>query len=312
MTLPYRGAVQFPGPLGVYTGALGGRLPGPLGFKQVNLGNKTTSKAAKSVGMPPPWHNSTPKRVRSVNWKLSNDKIRPEDVKQGGLPVCPVAAILAALAHTAVGQKYIDGLIIEYTGVNIKTVLSDEIVKDVNETADDPDDKPQDKEILSTRYFTVKKFWKGEIPDTLYVEYTDNSSGKPVFMGSPNEVLWPAIIEKACAFHWGSYREMGDYRKHTLNDHWEVIFGKKPSNGFVIDKATDTAKIRAVAEAASKVPAVAASAETAKKVTPWHGFAVMGMSGANIELYDPAHAKRMTLSLDDFRDNFQAIFYDSP
>src|SRR4051812_34289175 len=103
MTLPYRGKVQFPGPLGVYPGTLGGRLPGPLGFKQVDLGKgkAAPSKATKTVDMPPPWNNSTPKRVRAVDWKLSSGTLKPEDVKQGGLPVCPVAAILAALAHTA-------------------------------------------------------------------------------------------------------------------------------------------------------------------------------------------------------------------
>src|SRR5688500_16050387 len=113
MTLPYRGSIQFPGPVGVHPGALGGRFPGPLGFKQVDLGKgkATSSKAIKMVGMPPPWSNSTPKRVRAVEWKLSSGTIRPQDIKQGGLPVCPVAAILAALAHTAVGQKYLDGLI---------------------------------------------------------------------------------------------------------------------------------------------------------------------------------------------------------
>lgn len=314
MTIPYRGSVQFPGPLGLYPGAPRGRFPGPLGFKQVDVGKgKTVStKAIKSVGMPPPWHNSTPKRVRAVGWKLSNGALKPEDVEQGGLPVCPVAAILAALAHTAVGQKYLDGMVTEYSNVSIKTVLSNEVMADVAATTDDdPDYKAQDKEILSNRYFTVK-FWKGEIPDTFYVEYSDGSDTKPVFMTSPNSVLWPAVIEKACAFHWGSYKDMGNYKKLSVNDHWELIFGKKPGGGFAIKDSTDTAKIRAAADAATRIPTLAASRERASKVTPWHGFAVLGMVGASIELYDPGHAKALRMSLEDFRDNFQAIYFDTP
>jgi hypothetical protein len=265
----------------------------------------------RAKGKQPRAKPSKPKRVRAVDWKLSNGTLKPEDVKQGGLPVCPVAAILAALAHTAVGQKYLDGLVTEYDGVNIKTVLSGKVMDDLAaSTSDDPDYKAQDKEILSKRYFTVK-FWKGEIPDTLYVEYTDGSELNPVFMTSPNQVLWPAVIEKACAFHWGSYKDMGNYKKLSVNDHWELIFGKKPRGGFLITDSTNTEKIRTAAENAGKIPTIAASREHATKVTPWHGFTVFGMAGAEIQLYDP-HARLLKMSLEDFRDNFQAIYFDSP
>ena len=46
-------------------------------------------------------------------------------------------------------------------------------------------------------------------------------------------------------------------------------------------------------------------------MTPWHGFAVLGMKGSEIELYDP-HAKTVHLSLEDFRDNFQSILFGNP
>jgi hypothetical protein len=315
MTLPYRGSARLPGPLGSSPGTLGGRIPGPLRFGHVDLakGKTTPTKATREVAMPPPWGNSTPKRVRSVDWNLSDGTLRPDDVKQGGLPVCPVASILAALAHTAVGQKHLNAMVSEYSGVAIKTVLSDAVMAAVAKTtADDPDYRPQEKEIVSNRYFMVK-FWKGEVPDTLYVEYTDGSDLSPVFMSSPNRVLWPAVIEKACAFSFGSYVELGNYRKHPVNEYWELIVGSKPQ-GFEVADATNLEKIRQAAEAAPRIPTVAASRDNTDrtKVTPWHGLAILGMRGSSIELYDPAKAKTITLSLEDFRSNFKAIFYGNP
>src|SRR5512132_566495 len=128
MTLPYQGSARFPGPLGTSLGTLGGRLPGPLRFKQVDLAKGGATKKIKTVEMPPPWNNSTLKRVRKVDWPLSKNAPVTEDVKQGHLPNCPVAAILAALAHTAVGQKYLDRIVTEYISAPTRTVLADEVV----------------------------------------------------------------------------------------------------------------------------------------------------------------------------------------
>lgn len=47
------------------------------------------------------------------------------------------------------------------------------------------------------------------------------------------------------------------------------------------------------------------------KVTNWHGYAVLGIRGSNIALYDP-HRKKLELSLTEFRSYFQAIFYGNP
>jgi len=273
--------------------------------------------------MPPPWMSSGSRRVRAVKWKLSKGAPKTEDVKQGALPVCPVAAILAALARTPVGQRFLDGMVTEYTGVKIKTTLPADVMKAMTESTEGPDYTPQDKDIISDRYFTVK-FWKDEVPDTMYVEYTDGDYLTPVFMGSPNEVLWPAVIEKACAFSFGSYRELGNYKKHPVNEHWKLIVGSDPK-GFSVPEFTDEQKkkekdkvqaaldqIREAAEAAPRVPTIGASRVGAKKVTQWHGYAVLGMRGAEVELYDPAHAKTFTLSLEDFRENFQAVFFGNP
>ncbi len=316
MTLPYRGSARFPGPLGTSQGTLGGRVPGPLGFRQVDLANKGATKSSKTLIMPPPWSSSNI-RVREVDWKLSNGVPVTGDVMQGALPNCPVAAILAALAHTATGQKHIDGMVTAYIGAAVKTTLSNAIITTVSaETADDPDYQPQVKDIISNRYFTVT-LWKEalketlEVHDTFYAEYADNAYLKLVYMSSPNQVLWPCVIEKACALLFGSYKEIGNYKKHTANEFWEVLVGSKPQ-GFKVTDATDIEKIREAARGAPKIPTMGASRDDAKKVTGWHGYAVLGIQDSAIALYDPAKAKKFTMSFEDFRSNFQVLLFGNP
>jgi hypothetical protein len=264
--------------------------------------------------MPKPWTSSTIIRARVVNWKLANGKPVTTDVRQGALPNCPIAAVLAALTHTAVGQKYVDGLITEYKGTSVQTVLPQEIMDKLALRDDEePDDKVQDKALQSNRYFSVKLGKQIEVHDTFYVKYTDGDYLELVFMNSPNDVLWPAVIEKACALHYGSYVEIGNYRKHTANEFWEFVVGK-PAKGLQIEDATDIEKIRDAARNATGTPTIAASREKVSLVnlTPWHGFAVLGLQGKNIELYDPAKAKAFTLSFEDFRSNFQMILSGTP
>jgi len=316
LTLP--GGGRIPGSIGLSPTTWGGRIPGPLGFKHTDVKGAAT-KAVHTVQMPPPWYSSTILRIRKVPWKLSGGTPATGDVEQGGIPVCPIASILAALAHTGVGRKHLDDMVSEYTGAPVKTVVSDEILKRFDDqlpTGDSdyrPDDyKPQDKEVVSSRYFKVP-FWKGEIHDTFYVEYADDDATKLVFMRSPNSVLWPAVIEKACAFVYGSYKEMGNYHKHTVNEFWELLLGTKPQ-GFDVSTATSDAKIQQIANDAATVPTIAASADDTdrSKVTPFHGHAVMQMRGSTIELYDPAKVKTINLSMDEFRKNFKAVFYGKP
>src|ERR1700733_9846271 len=104
MALEYKGGARSPGPLGRFEGTLGGRIPGPLDFQQVDLGkSKAATKAGKDRPMPPPAAgSSTIIQARSIGWDLAKDTPSERDVKQGALANCPVAAILAALAHTAV------------------------------------------------------------------------------------------------------------------------------------------------------------------------------------------------------------------
>ena len=311
MALEYKGAARSPGPLGRLEGVLGGRIPGPLDFQQVDLGkSQTATKAVKELPMPPPAAgSSTIIQARSIGWDLAKDTPSERDVKQGELANCPVAAILAAMAHTAGGRKHIDSMITEYVNTQVKTTFSKEVLATLSAKLDDPDYKRPEKEILSKRYFSVNLGNAVEVSDVFYVKYSDGSDVNMIYMDSPKRALWPCVIEKAYAVKIGSYDDLDDDTKHTVNEFWTVLVGAKP-DGFAINENTDLSKISAAAKAAGTIPTIAASKDDATKITTHHGFAVMGIQGSTIELYDP-HGKIEKLSLTDFRSSFSAMFFGS-
>src|SRR5450631_4128836 len=311
MALEYKGAARSPGPLGRLEGVLGGRIPGPLDFQQVDLGkSQTATKAVKELPMPPPAAgSSTIIQARSIGWDLAKDTPSERDVKQGELANCPVAAILAAMAHTAGGRKHIDSMITEFVNTQVKTTLSKEVLATLSAKLDDPDYKRPEKEILSKRYFSVNLGNAVEVSDVFYVKYSDGSDVNMIYMDSPKRALWPCVIEKAYAVKIGSYDDLDDDTKHTVNEFWTVLVGAKP-DGFAINENTDLSKISAAAKAAGTIPTIAASKDDATKITTHHGFAVMGIQGSTIELYDP-HGKIEKLSLTDFRSSFSAMFFGS-
>jgi hypothetical protein len=311
MALEYKGAARSPGPLGRFEGTLGGRIPGPLDFQQVDLGkSQTATKAVKELPMPPPAAgSSTIIQARSIGWDLAKDAPSERDVKQGELASCPVAAILAALAHTAVGRKRIDSLITEYVHTQVKTTFSKEVLATLSAKMDDPDYKRPEKDILSKRYFSVNLGDPVEVSDVFYVKYSDGSDVDMIYMDSPKRALWPCVIEKAYAVKIGSYDDLDDDLKQTVNKFWAVLVGAKP-DWLSINESTDLTKISAAAKAAGTIPTIAASREDATKVTSHHGYAVMGIQGSTIELYNP-YAKTEKLSLQDFRSSFSAMFFGS-
>lgn len=308
MALEYKGAARSPGPMGRFEGALGGRIPGPLEFQQVDLGSQAATKAVKELPMPPPAAgSSTIIQGRSVGWDLDKDIPSERDVKQGELANCPVAAILAALAHTLGGRKRIDSMITEYIHTQVRTTFSKEIVAALSSKMDDPDYKRPEKEILSQRYFTVNLGKPVDVSDVFYVKYSDRSDVNMIYMDSPKRALWPCVIEKACAVKIGSYDDLDDDTKHTVNEFWGVLVGSKP-DGFAMNDTTDLTKISAAAKNAGMIPTIAASKDDATKVTAHHGYAVMGIQGSTIELYNP-YARTEKLSLQDFRSSFSAMFF---
>lgn len=298
MTHPFRA----PGPLGLLPNAGGGRLPGPLGYTPgVYLAPNQLANAVKKLKMPPPASDSITKVARNIKWNLFAGKGAPAlgDVKQGALANCPLASLLAALAFTPIGQRHILGLVVEHKAT-VETDLSGVTKELAGKTI----------RIITGRYFTVTLGSNSfEVSSVLYTDEARDPN--PIYMTSPNNALWPCIIEKAFAEKVGGYNELDDPNKLTVNTVWEVVMGSKP-NGFEVTDKTPDAKIQEAARNARRVPTIAASKDEAPDVAAWHGFAVLGMRGKLIELYDPSLTRRETLTLPNFRKNFQAVLHGNP
>jgi hypothetical protein len=320
--------LRSPVPLGLSPGG-GGQLPGPLRSAAglpgayAQAAPRQVAQVAKKLVMPAPFPDNKPKRAHDITWALYAGKTgQPalEDVEQGVVGNCPLASLLAALAHTKVGSDHILNMVTESPGV-VETDLSG--VTDKLET--DPD-KPGVTRITSNRYFTVKLAAKQLIPagkpangtpafldvDVSSVLYTDDSDRDwgLLYMTSPTKSLWPCVIEKALAAKLGGYTEL-DYRyakpgTRSSGFFWEVVLNAPP-NVLPVTASTSSAAIQNIAKAAKTKPAISASKDGATQVTGDHGFAVLGMRGTMIELYDPNTTKQQTLSLGEFRNNFEMM-----
>jgi hypothetical protein len=112
------------------------------------------------------------------------------------------------------------------------------------------------------------------------------------------------VIEKAFAAKIGNYEELDDDTKHTVNEFWPILVGTP--QGFSIDKDTDLNKIKNAAKAATTIPTIGASRNDATAVLDHHGFAILGMQGSNIDLFDP-HGKKVKISLEHFQTLGMAV-----
>lgn len=295
MTRPF----DVPGPLGLSPGVNGARLPDPF---RVGPGTQAApqqlARAVKTLKMPPPVTDgqNTSKFVRDVHWDLFARGIPAvDDVAQGRIAFCVLGAVLAAQAHTPDGRKHILGLIQKLDAI---------VETDLAAIAGKLDETPSGNAITSTRYFTVKL--GGKTFEVSSVLYTDEAAEpNPLYMSSPTMVLWPCVIEKAYAEKEGGY---GALERRTAHAVWEAVVGAKPL-GFPVTGATTDAQLRQAAQYASRIPTVAASSEDAFDLTDWQGVAVLGMKGPRIELYDAMKAKRETVTLEMFRQNFQAVLH---
>jgi hypothetical protein len=258
--------------------------------------------AVKMLKMPPPAKDNATKNVHAMTEDLFNqNKPAVADIKQGGLANCPLASILAALANTPSGRERIRALVVP------KTAVVETDVSDAGELASPP---PGNK-VLSNRYFVVTLGGKSiEVSDVLYTDDADRN-WSPIYMKMPTNALWGPIVEKAYAVKEKSYENLDDTEKLTAQVVWKAVVGKEPKTTEITDD-TDLSKIRALAAASGTVPAIGASRDNATKVSNWHGFAILSVEGSTIELYDPMKAKKLKISLKDFRSSFKAILSGSP
>lgn len=304
MTIQYRGTAHPPGPVGINSP----QPPNTLWQKQTVKPTPNTTQAVKKTVMPLPLDDTTSKDAHVVTLPLFNAAKRGpafDDVQQApSLVNCPVASMLAALAHTGPGRNLITKLVSETAATTLTEFPG---LK-----ADDLSNAPAGMKLTSARYFTVSLPRGAQVvSDVLYTD--DHDRGwSALYMRDPNDkCIWPAVIEKALALQLGSYRNFDvDAKTLSANDWWEKIAGVKP--GVMSVDSSTPAQISAAAQNATRVSSIAASKpdyRIVKVVTAWHGYAMLGMQGKNIRLYDPADAKVVLLSVPEFQHDFHAILF---
>jgi hypothetical protein len=235
-----------------------------------------------------------------VDWELFPHEPIPQDVSQGALATCPLASILAAMANTPTGPTRLRELVKPFPA-NVET--------DVSVAWNQLYAKPASKIMKTSRYFVVNVGNKTtqEVSEILYSDDADKN-WSPIYMHSKKSALWPCIIEKGYAVNATSYEKLDEEQRSEF--YWERVFGVKPDFLALNDK-TKLSEIQSRAKNAKKKAAIAASKEGASalsdgKVEDLHGYAILCIDGANVQLYNPwGHETTVTVS--DIRSYFSAI-----
>ena len=269
--------------------------------------NQAPSGVAKETTMPLPANDGVTKDVREVTFPLFRASGDPglEEVKQSPhLANCPVAAILAAHAFTVDGRVVIKNIVSAPTFANVVTDVS-ALPPD---TLENP---PPGNKVTSSRYFKVTL--PGGVREPSDVMYTDDADAgfSLIYLHDPSDgSLWAGIIEKALAEEIGSYENF-DALPLSANDWWEKITGVAPG-GFAITATTPLSQITDAAQASITVPTIGASKDDLPiggNITAFHGFAMIGMLGTEVHLYDPAQAIKIHIPPSEFRQKFKAILF---
>jgi hypothetical protein len=286
-----------------------------------------TPEMVKYTKMPEPVDDKDSIGIHEINLPLfySNKKRLSPDpfevMQSPRIANCPVASILAAMAFTKNGQKFLRKML---------TVTVTPTLTDISEVKEKLNGKKKGKEegtlknppsdiMQGLRFFTVNlPGGSVEVSDVLYTNDYD-AGWSPIYMHDPHGYsIWAAIIEKALAVKLGSYNDF-DATDIKANQFWEKIVGKPP-DGFSVNQKTPLEKIIGAARKSTRVPTIGASRDddNVKIVTPFHGFAMLGLydkkiKGKKIEkmikLYDPAKADCLYISPIDFQRNFQTILF---
>ena len=264
--------------------------------------------------MPNPAGDSKTKVASDMAWKVFPGKVTLGDVHQQTLLDCTVGALLAAFAHTEAGRKKIRGMIDEH-GVAVETDLSN-LPDDVQIAVDKKDktgaeskngEPARPKKRASSRYFTVRL--GGKSVEVSPVLYTDESRDpEPVYMSSPNNALWPCLVEKAYAQMLGDYAKLNSPNDKNANTIWEEVTGLAP-NAFKVADATD-AEILDAAKRAGHVPTIAASVmgtTSESELQGFHGFVLLGTAGKKLQVYDASKLTKTNLTVEQFRANFIVV-----
>jgi hypothetical protein len=277
---------------------------GPLGlaFVPVVVAAPGPVVAAKSAAtrrnkLPAPeqqWTSADkiPKRFKSRPLFNKQDRPAVTDIRQQGIGNCYLAGLLGALANTPNGRARIKRLVTEHPGA---------IVTEGHEYSNGKPDKLHS--VSADRYFAVD--FPGAksvtVSDVLYADDSDRD-WNPIFMDSPNKVLWPSVIELAYATLHGGYDKIGMAGGVDVATCINEVLGKVDYTmlHFPQDrkfrKGADEGKLTSkdLRDACARAESRATLAATRKKPASLignHAYVVLRLSGNSVALYEPLGAK---------------------
>lgn len=240
----------------------------------------------------------------------------PEDVIQGLIGNCPIAAVLVAMAHAT--PSAITGMITERTAVVRSRRRSD----------------PAGQFPWRTNRLYTVQFRRGSPARISTLLYHDSTGGL-IYAHSPNGVGWVSYMEKAYAVFRGanSYNRLNDTtslaQPPSANQVMEDLAGPfdlvdlagdrvYPHNA--PDVALTTQHLRQVLTRAGQRPKRPTIASTPPGATPPgatifrnHSYAVLGFRRGRVQLRNPhgGTGAEVSLSLGDFRQQFIAVLQAS-
>jgi len=234
------------------------------------------------------------------------------DVVQGALDNCPVAAILAALAH--VDPESVVGMVQRSTA-DVRSRRSS--------------DPPGSATYRTSRLYTVQFRSGGPVRVSSYLYYTQ---GAIAYAHSPEDrAAWMSYIEKAYAMMrgGGSYNRLGRTthlgEAPTVNRVMEDLAGtydfadlaenQMYRSGADAVPLTD-AMLRDMLGRADRRATVAASASSGVPagVVPNHAYTVLNRSRAAVRLRNPqgGSGAEVSFTMEEFRSIFRAVLQAQP
>jgi hypothetical protein len=232
--------------------------------------------------------------LKNVITPLFDGDPKAEDVMQGYIQNCELAAVLVAIAHT--------------TPTLLTNMISEQTTDVVSK------DKFEEKVSVKTDKLLTVQFRKGNPVEMSRLLY-HNKGNELVYAKSSRGVSWVSFLEKAYAVLRGgnSYNGLNDTT--TLNGPPapdKVMNDVVGDLEFAVPAKTKDKDLLAMFASARKHPTIAASNAELPEESPIvgsHGYAVMGVKGKTVLLRNPWGGKdaNKEISIADFKSSFQLV-----
>lgn len=314
--MPFPTGTRMPGPTGLSDeiGPFGGESPlgpnphqpGPLGGGNNNVLPAVDGSSAvplqkatppKEITEPTPVFMHRDLTLKNVITRLFDGDPKAEDVIQGYIGNCPLAAVLVAVAHAKPAL--------------LKSMISEQTADVVSKDKSDANFSVKTDKLLTVQF---RKGNPVEMSRLLY----HNKDGDLVYASASRSVSWVSFIEKAYAVLRGgnSYNGLNDTTTlngpPSANKVMEDVVGDYE---FAVPTSTSDKDLLAVLADAKKYPTIAASNAKLPESSPIvasHGYAVMGVASKTVLLRNPwggAEANKK-ISVTDFKSAFQLVLQE--